>query len=76
MSPHATMAQGRGKAARKVVDPTKTVIGMQTVFGTVIPARVAQQLGKTWGSPEDRLGFRAEPTRGRWCWPSESCGQQ
>lgn len=35
LSPHATMGQGRGKGARKVTDPTKTVIGMQTVFGTV-----------------------------------------
>lgn len=67
LSPHATVVQGRGKAARKVMDPRNALIGMQTVFGTMIPARVAQQLGKTWGSPEARLGFRAETTRGRWC---------
>lgn len=42
------------------MDPTKTVIRMQTVFGTVIPARVAQQLGKNLGLSRGWAGIQSK----------------
>lgn len=60
LSPHVTVVQGRGKGARKVTDPTKTVTGMQTAFCTVIP-----QLLTSWEKPGalQRTGWDSEQSQ-------------